>query len=113
MVSNTRYNARGYDVRLEVHGTPDSLAAGLDDGLPLRSAEPGVSFPAGSRSRFFMDRLAEAFRAELTAPSPRWWPGAPSPCTVLDAIETGWVAEACTLSLREHRPVRIDEVQLS
>ena len=21
MVSNTRYNARGYDVRLEVHGT--------------------------------------------------------------------------------------------
>ena len=26
---------------------------------------------------------------------------------VLDAIETGWVAEACTLSLREHRPVQI------
>ena len=35
-----------------------------------------------------------------------------SPCTVLDAIETGWVAEACTLSLREHRPVQIEEVRI-
>jgi hypothetical protein len=32
-------NARGHDVRLEVHGTRDSLAAGLGPGLPLRSAE--------------------------------------------------------------------------
>jgi myo-inositol 2-dehydrogenase/D-chiro-inositol 1-dehydrogenase len=35
-----------------------------------------------------------------------------SPCTVLDPVETGWVAEACTLSLREHRPVRISEVRI-
>ena len=67
VVSNTRYNARGHDVRLEVHGTRDSLAAGLGPGLPLRSAEPGVSFPDGKPFTFFMDRLAEAFRTELTA----------------------------------------------
>jgi myo-inositol 2-dehydrogenase/D-chiro-inositol 1-dehydrogenase len=35
-----------------------------------------------------------------------------SPCTISDAVETGWVAEACALSLREHRPVRIEEVRL-
>src|SRR5918997_845745 len=35
----------------------------------------------------------------------------PSPCTIEDALETGWVAEAATLSLAEHRPVRIDEVR--
>ena len=58
VVSNTRYNARGHDVRLEVHGTRDSLAAGLGPGLPLRSAEPGVSFPDGKPFTFFMDRLA-------------------------------------------------------
>ncbi|HEV2919896.1 MAG TPA: dehydrogenase, partial [Actinomycetota bacterium] len=34
-----------------------------------------------------------------------------SPCTVADALETGWVAEACTRSLREHRPVRMEEVR--
>jgi myo-inositol 2-dehydrogenase / D-chiro-inositol 1-dehydrogenase len=37
--------------------------------------------------------------------------GAPSPCTIEDALETGWVAEAAALSLAEHRPVRVDEVR--
>ena len=113
VVSNTRYNARGHDVRLEVHGTRDSLAAGLGPRLPLRSAEPGVSFPDGKPFTFFMDRLAEAFRTELTAFTEVVAGLRASPCTVLDALETGWVAEACTLSLREHRPVQIEEVRIS
>jgi myo-inositol 2-dehydrogenase / D-chiro-inositol 1-dehydrogenase len=112
VVSNSRYNARGYDVRLEVHGSQDSLAAGLGPGLPLRSAEPGVSFPDGKPFTFFMDRLADAFRAELAAFTELVAGRRASPCTVLDAIETGWVAEACTLSLREHRPVKIEEVRI-
>ncbi|ADI03923.1 hypothetical protein SBI_00802 [Streptomyces bingchenggensis BCW-1] len=28
-----------------------------------------------------------------------------------DAIEASWIAEACTLSLRERRPVRLEEVR--
>jgi myo-inositol 2-dehydrogenase / D-chiro-inositol 1-dehydrogenase len=82
VVSNTRYNARGHDVRLEVYGTRDSLAAGLGPGLPLRSAEPGVSFPDGKPFTFFMDRLAEAFRAELTAFTEVVAGRRASPCTV-------------------------------
>jgi acyl-CoA reductase-like NAD-dependent aldehyde dehydrogenase len=31
--------------------------------------------------------------------------------SVADAVESGWVAEAATLSRREHRPVRVDEVR--
>src|SRR3954469_9128358 len=38
LVSNARYNAAGYDVRMELHGSAGSIAAGLDDKLPLRSA---------------------------------------------------------------------------
>ena len=57
VVSNTRYNARGYDVRLELHGTDDSVAAGWSDTTPLRNLEPGVSWPAGPPATFFMDRL--------------------------------------------------------
>ena len=49
VVSNTRYNARGYDVRLEVHGSKDSVAAGVDDKWPVRSLEPGSPRP-GSRT---------------------------------------------------------------
>ena len=111
VVSNSRYNARGYDVRLEVHGSLDSVAAGLDDGLPLRSTQPGVTFPAGPPHGFFMDRLAAAFRAELGAFVEFVAGERPSPCTVRDALEVAWTAEAATTSLREHRPVRIEEVR--
>jgi myo-inositol 2-dehydrogenase / D-chiro-inositol 1-dehydrogenase len=112
LVSNSRYNARGYDVRLELHGSADSVAAGLDDGLPLRSTEPGVRFPSGPPHRFFMDRLAAAFRAELAAFTQVVAGDRPSPCSVDDAMEVVWIAEAAALSLSEHRPVRIDEVRL-
>lgn len=109
LVSNSRYNPRGYDVRLELHGSADSVAAGLDDGLPLRSTEPGVTFPAGPPHSFFMDRLAAAFRAELAAFVEVVAGTRPSPCTVDDAVAVAWIAEAATRSLHEHRPVRIDE----
>ncbi len=111
VVSNSRYNARGYDVRMEVHGSEDSIAAGLDEGLPLRSAQPGVTFPSGKPYMFFMDRFADAFRASLATFTEVAAGKRPSPCTIEDALETGWVAEAATLSLAEHRPVRIDEVR--
>ncbi|MDF3301784.1 Gfo/Idh/MocA family protein [Streptomyces tropicalis] len=111
VVSNSRHNARGYDVRMELHGFRDSLAVGLDDRLPLRSAEPGTVFPAGPPHDFFMDRFADAYRAELAAFTEVVAGRLASPCTVADALEAGWIAEACTLSLHEHRPVRLDEVR--
>jgi myo-inositol 2-dehydrogenase/D-chiro-inositol 1-dehydrogenase len=111
VVSVTRYNGRGYDVRLEVHGSRDSIAAGLGDGLPLRSSEPSVAFPAGPPYQRFLDRFADAYRAELAAFTEVVSGRRPSPCTLADAAESGWVAEAAALSLREHRPVRIGEVR--
>ncbi|GEC02888.1 oxidoreductase [Streptomyces spinoverrucosus] len=111
VISNSRHNGRGYDVRMELHGFADSIAVGLEDKLPLRSVEPGVTFPAGTPHDFFMDRFTAAYRAELTAFTEVVAGSRPSPCTVADALEAGWIAEACTLSLQEHRPVRIEEVR--
>ena len=110
VVSNSRHNARGYDVRMEIHGFTDSIAVGLEDKLPLRSVEPGVTFPAGTPHDFFMDRFTAAYRAELTAFTEVVAGTRPSPCTIEDALEAGWIADACTLSLHEHRPVTIAEV---
>lgn len=110
VVSNSRYNPRGYDVRLELHGDADSVAVGLDAGLPLRSVEPGVTFPGGTPHAFFMDRLAPAFRAELTAFTELVAGTRPSPCTVADAMAAGWIAEAATASLQSRRTVSIDKV---
>jgi myo-inositol 2-dehydrogenase / D-chiro-inositol 1-dehydrogenase len=111
VVSNTRYNGRGYDVRLELHGSADSIAVGLEDKLPLRSVEPGVTFPAGPPHTFFMDRFAEAYRRELTAFTELVAGTRESPCTVADAVEAGWIGEACTLSLHEHRPVTMSAIR--
>jgi myo-inositol 2-dehydrogenase / D-chiro-inositol 1-dehydrogenase len=111
VVSNTRYNGRGYDVRLEVHGSKDSVAAGIDPKWPIRSTEPGATYPTGDPHRFFMDRFQPAFRAEFeifldVAAGKR-----PSPCTVADGLEADWIAEACARSVKEHRPVRVEEVR--
>ncbi|WP_277453646.1 Gfo/Idh/MocA family oxidoreductase [Janibacter sp. DB-40] len=111
VVSNTRTNGRGYDVRLEVHGVRDAVAAGLDEGLPLRPTQPGITWPAGPPHEFFMDRLADAFRVELATFTEVATGTVDNPCTVADAMGTAWTAEAATLSAAEHRPVSIEEVR--
>ena len=111
VISNSRYNGQGHDVRLELHGSEGAVAAGLDEGLPLRSADPSIYFPAGPAHTFFMDRFATAFRNELATFVEVAAGRQPSPCTVTDGLEASWIAEACTRSQREHRPVRLDEVR--
>ncbi|MEV7085144.1 Gfo/Idh/MocA family oxidoreductase [Streptomyces sp. NPDC093085] len=110
VVSNSRHNARGHDVRLEVHGMKDSIAAGRDERLPLRSVEPGAAVPGVAPHHFFLDRFAAAYRAELTAFTEVVAGRRASPCTLADAVEASRIAEACTRSFHEHRPVRLDEI---
>lgn len=111
VISNSRYNGEGYDVRLELHGSEGSTMAGLDEGLPMRSAAPAVDFPAGPPHTFFMDRFADAFRIELATFTDVVAGVQPSPCTVSDGLEASWIAEACALSLREHRPVQLSKLR--
>lgn len=110
-VAATRYNAAGYDVRLEVLGSAQSVSVGLDDRLPLRSTEPGVTFPSGVPYPMFMDRFHGAYVAELSAFTAIVAGRAEPTCTVADALEAFLIAEACELSRAEHRPVRIEEVR--
>jgi myo-inositol 2-dehydrogenase/D-chiro-inositol 1-dehydrogenase len=117
LVSAARYNARGYDCRLEVHGFDDSVAAGWDQGVPLLNTDPGFAspddYPQGPAHHFFMDRFTEAFRTELTA-FVEVTKGAAIPgATVADAVEVAWLAEAASESLRRGAPVTIAEVRNS
>ncbi len=111
IISNSRYNGGGYDVRLELHGSRAAVSAGLDDSYPMRSLEQDVGFPQGPPAIFFMDRFKAAYVAELTAFTEMVAGRRESPCTIADAVETSWVAEACTVSRRENRPVRLDELR--
>jgi myo-inositol 2-dehydrogenase/D-chiro-inositol 1-dehydrogenase len=111
VVSSTRYNGAGYDVRLEVLGSRDSVCAGLSGRLPLRPADPGGTFPPGPPYRDFTERFADAYRAELAAFVDLAAHGGQSPCTMGDALEAFCIAEACELSRARHEPVAIAEVR--
>jgi myo-inositol 2-dehydrogenase / D-chiro-inositol 1-dehydrogenase len=111
VVSNTRYNGRGYDCRLELHGSTDSVVAGWDSGVPVRNLAPGETFPNGAAHQFFMDRFIDAYRAELNAFLDVATGRRTSPCTPQEALAVAWIAEAATLSLQQHRPIRMEEVR--
>jgi myo-inositol 2-dehydrogenase/D-chiro-inositol 1-dehydrogenase len=111
VVSCGRYNDAGYDVRLEVLGSAGSICAGLEDRMALRSAEPGHSFPAGPAYRDFMSRFGDAYVAELAAFIDVAAGRTASPCTVEDALEAFYVAEACELSRHRAQPVLVAEVR--
>jgi myo-inositol 2-dehydrogenase/D-chiro-inositol 1-dehydrogenase len=110
LVSGSRYNARGYDVRLEVLGSKDSVCVGMDDRLPLRSLEAGVDFPSAKPYADFMERFHQAYVHELVAFTDLVDGRIETPCSVDEALRAFLIAEACDRSRREGRPVRVDEV---
>lgn len=110
-VAATRYNAAGYDVRLDVLGSENGVVVGLDDRLPVTSAEPGVGFPAGRPYPAFFERFRPAYVAELAGFVGVVAGRADPACTVADALEAFLIAEACELSRAEHRPVAMAEVR--
>ncbi|PSL02733.1 myo-inositol 2-dehydrogenase/D-chiro-inositol 1-dehydrogenase [Haloactinopolyspora alba] len=110
-VQGSRYNGGGYDVRMELAGTAGTHVVGLDEHAALISAEPDVAFPSGNPFREFWSRFRPAYQAEINAFVELARGERESACTVADALETSYVAEAATLSRAQHRPVRIDEVR--
>jgi myo-inositol 2-dehydrogenase/D-chiro-inositol 1-dehydrogenase len=108
--SGTRHDPLGYDVRLEVFGTRDSIVAGVDDRSPLHSVEPGVPQPAGPGYRNFLERFEAAYRAELAAFVATLLSGGESACTLDEARAALLIALAADRSRSERRPVSIEEV---
>jgi myo-inositol 2-dehydrogenase/D-chiro-inositol 1-dehydrogenase len=119
LVSATRYNGAGYDVRFEALGTASSVAAGYDARTPLRSMEAEAGdWPPGPPPQpaygGFLERFREAYVRELEYFVDRLLGVAgpsTSACTVQEALEAVYVAEACEQSRRERRPVRIEQVR--
>jgi len=107
IVSGTRRDPLGYDVRLEVFGTGDSIAVGQDARTPIRSAEPGAPGPPPAAYRDFWDRFGPAYRKELAAFVRTIRTGSPSPCSLEEARAALAVALAAERSRAERRPVSI------
>lgn len=106
-VTASRFNGAGHDVRLELRGSKQTLAVGLDDSTALRSAETGITFPAGAPHTVFQERFAAAYRAELAAFCRLIRGEIENPCTPAESIEASRVADAAQESLTSGRPVRL------
>ena len=110
VLTGTRHDPRGYDVRAEIFGSRDSVAVGVNERTPLRSLEPGVPPPEGPGYPNFQVRFEDAYRAELEHFLRLARGGAENPCTARDALEALRIALAADRSLAEHRPIPLAEV---
>jgi myo-inositol 2-dehydrogenase / D-chiro-inositol 1-dehydrogenase len=110
ILSGTRHDPRGYDVRLEAFGTRDSITVGVDARSPIRSVEPSAAPPAEPGYRNFLERFEGAYRAELAAFVDAVRDHGESACTLDDARAALVVAIAAHRSRAERRPISTEEV---
>lgn len=108
---SSRFNGAGYDVRMELHGTAGTDVVGMDERLPVHSLEPGTTYPSGEPWIDFIARFKDCYERELDAFLAIITEGAAVPSTIDDAVAALRIAAACGISHREHRPVRIAEVE--
>jgi myo-inositol 2-dehydrogenase/D-chiro-inositol 1-dehydrogenase len=118
-LSASRRDPLGYDHRLEVLGTGDSLAVGLSVRAPLRlvgaggAAEDGDRAGAAPTYASFADRFRDAYRAEMEAFVALALGAGPNRCGGADARAAMVVALAAGRSMAERRPVVPDEVAVA
>ncbi|MFJ4715442.1 Gfo/Idh/MocA family oxidoreductase [Streptomyces sp. NPDC088785] len=106
----TRCNGAGYDVRMELSGERDTVVVGLDDRTPVASTEPSGPPAADKPWPGFLERFAPAYEAELKAFVDVVRGVRRNPCDGWEALAALRVAEACEVSRRERRVVRVAEV---
>lgn len=110
VMTGGRHDPLGYDIRMEIFGSGDSISIGLDERTPLRSVEPGVKPPVGPAYPNFLERFEDAYRAELAHFLDLARGEVENPCTARDSLEALRIAMAADKSLAEGRPVAMKEI---
>ncbi len=108
VVQNSRRAVYGYDVRTEVFGARGKFQLDATPKTPLLAYGDGVRM---DHYHFFMDRFRDAYRLELEAFVRAVLGGTPPEPGARDALESLRLAVACQTSLRERRPVRLEELR--
>ena len=112
VITGGRHNPLGYDIRMELFGSMDSVTVGWDERTPMRSLELGMPPAPANAYAMFLDRFDAAYRAELNMFIDVVAGRAANPCTVADAEQSLLVALACDCSRAQHRPVTIAEIDV-
>ena len=111
VVTGLRHNPRGYDVRLELFGSKDSVVSGMDRRTPMLVIGDDGETTAKPGYRDFMERFESAYRDELDAFLSVARGEIESPCTGVDAREALRIALAAMQSQRDGRPVALEEIR--
>lgn len=107
MLSGGRHDALGYDHRIEVIGSLDALAVGVDARTPMTSLEPG-ELPAQDPYPGFPERFLRAYRNEVAVFVDVVAGTAENPSPARDSLTSLELALACDQSRRSGAPVRLD-----
>ena len=105
-ISNSRRATYGYDQRIEVHGSLGLLAAGNHRTTTVEFAD-ARGYSVDPALPFFLERYAEAYRAELDAFVTGVLDGAPLSPTGLDGLQAQRLADAATAAARTGKAMRL------
>ena len=109
ILSQTRHNPRGYDIRMELVGSKDAVSMGVGPHMPSRSLEPDAAAPDPGWNSF-LTRFETAYRAELEAFLEVAAGKRPSPCTARDGLEAMRVSVAATRSVEQGQAIQLAAV---
>jgi len=110
VITGSRHDPRGYDFRVELLASDDSIAVGLDERTPLKSVEAQAPTLGARPYEGFLDRFAAAFDAELRAWLEFVRGERGNPCPGAEALHALRVAVACDRSRAQGRVVAMSEV---
>lgn len=105
-INNSRRAAYGYDQRIEVHGAKGRLLAGNRTPTTVEVAN-ATSVSTDKPMYFFLERYAEAYRAELAVFVDALVNKKPMPVGAEDGRMAIVLAEAALKSLKTGRPVKV------
>jgi myo-inositol 2-dehydrogenase/D-chiro-inositol 1-dehydrogenase len=108
-INNSRRASYGYDQRVEVHGAKGRLIAGNRTGTTVELAD-ARAVSQDKPLHFFLERYADAYRAELSAFIAAVRNRTPMPVGAADGRLALVLADAALKSMQEGRPVKVSEI---
>lgn len=110
VIDNSRKAVYGYDQRAEVFGSKGQAAVSND--LPSSAVVSTSDGITGEKPLyFFLERYMESFATEVTQFTESVLNDTPVAVTVNDGLQAVLIAKAAAKSVKEHRPVRLSEIQ--
>ncbi|MCK2236539.1 MULTISPECIES: Gfo/Idh/MocA family oxidoreductase [unclassified Crossiella] len=107
VLAGGRQDALGYDHRIEVLGSKDSLAVGVDPRTPLTSLEPDGPQVAPDAYPGFTERFHRAYLNEMAVFTDVVAGKAQNPSPARESLISLELALACETSRRSGQPVRL------